>query len=89
MAFFWNWFVRNPAFLLAAAALSAGGLNIIEWPLAMVAGTAGILVGDAGWHLARGATGRKLRREARMAEQASAAEARRVSELSLLEQDAA
>jgi hypothetical protein len=77
VAFFWTWCVRNPAFLLVAAAFAGGGLGVLEWAVAMPAAAAGAIVGDAGWHLSRKAAARAARRAANGNELQTAAEATR------------
>jgi hypothetical protein len=74
---FWNWCVRNPAFLAAFLAFAAGGLQIADWVIALPAGTAGVVIGDLGWHCGRKAQLRRVRREAEMLAEASSAEALR------------
>jgi hypothetical protein len=90
VVFFWNWFVRNPAFLLAAFAFSVGALGIVEWSLALPVGAAGVVVGDVGLHLSRKATVRQARRAAEAAASSSNAEAlRRFTDYNRAERDAA
>ncbi|MEX0782073.1 MAG: hypothetical protein WD557_05440 [Dehalococcoidia bacterium] len=90
MVTFWNWFVRNPAFFAAAVAFAAGGLSIVEWSLALPAGVAGVVIGDAGWHLSRRATVRKARRSAQAVATTSTAEAiRRFTDYNRVESDVA
>jgi hypothetical protein len=72
---FWNWFVRNPAFLLAGLALASGALRIAEWSLALPVAVAGVVVADAALHLSRRAEARGARRAAALAAASRDAEA--------------
>jgi hypothetical protein len=90
VANFWIWFVRNPAFLVAAVGLASGASGIVEWSLAMPVTASGAVVGDAGIHLARASRLRTARKAARIAAEARNLEApRRFTDYQRVERDAA
>ncbi len=90
MVTFWIWLVRNPAVLVAAVGVAAGASGVAEWALAMPVAVAGVVVADAGHHLARSARRRGERRAARIAAQSTSAEpARHFTDYNRAERDAA
>jgi hypothetical protein len=90
VATFWIWWVRNPGFFVAAAGLAVGVSGIVTWSLAMPVAVAGVVVGDAGLHLARSSRLRAARRAARAAARANNMEVmRRFNEYQRVERDAA
>ena len=90
VAYFWIWFIRNPAFLVAILGLGAGASGVVEWSLAMPVAAAGAVVGDAGIHLARASRHRSARKAARIAAEARNSQApRRFTDYQRVERDAA
>ena len=85
MVTFWKWFVRNPAFLAAIAAVLCGATSIAEWPLALSGAAAAAIVGEIAWHFARVAEYSRDRRS----EKRSIQEARRKAEAAKASADAA